>query len=81
MRFESMGGSSPVVCGAVADLITGRLNLLSFVQVAGHPNVLALRDVIEDTHRIHLITEFCAGGSLADVSEPGPMSWNVSPDG
>ena len=34
--------------------------------LAGHPNIVTMKDSFEDKHNIHLITELCAGGELFD---------------
>ena len=35
--------------------------------VAGHPNIIQLRDVYEDSASIHLVMDLCDGGSLIDM--------------
>mmetsp|Transcript_4592 Transcript_4592/g.12777 ORF Transcript_4592/g.12777 Transcript_4592/m.12777 type:complete len:526 (+) Transcript_4592:190-1767(+) len=34
--------------------------------LAGHPNIVTMKDTFEDKNNIHLITELCAGGELFD---------------
>mmetsp|Transcript_21427 Transcript_21427/g.55882 ORF Transcript_21427/g.55882 Transcript_21427/m.55882 type:complete len:529 (-) Transcript_21427:189-1775(-) len=34
--------------------------------LAGHPNIVTLKEAFEDKHSVHLIMELCAGGELFD---------------
>jgi calcium-dependent protein kinase len=44
---------------------------IRILRLLDHPNVITLYDVFEDSHNIHLIVQFCAGGSLIDKLRDG----------
>jgi calcium-dependent protein kinase len=40
--------------------------------VVGHPHVVALRAVYEDVHSLHMIMDWCGGGTLWHLMERCP---------
>lgn len=51
------------------------VRLLAAQAVIGHPHVVALHAVYEDVHNLHMIMDWCGGGSLWQLMErcPGYM--------
>ena len=48
--------------------------------LAGHQNVVNMRDAYEDKHHVHIVMEVCQGGELFDrivEKVSAPCSWNT----
>eukprot|EP00878_Enallax_costatus_P005510 GHUV01005782.1.p1 GENE.GHUV01005782.1~~GHUV01005782.1.p1 ORF type:complete len:663 (+),score=191.05 GHUV01005782.1:383-2371(+) len=58
---------------AVKAAVLGVQRELTIMQhTSGHPNVVQLKGVYEDSRSLHLLLEWCGGGSLTQLAEKAP---------